>query len=98
MSAVIFQVWLPAASATAFNWSSVAARPVVAVPFQVVFVKPVTVPVAPSTLTELAPPVVIVFATPSTTVEPIVVLPVVPSTVTALAPEPSVTLSLSFTS
>ena len=117
LSAVISQVWLPAASATAFNWSSVAARPVVAVPFQVVLDKPpivlavpltitppilavvpVIVPVAPSKVMALAPPVVNVLLTPLMTEEPIVALPAVPSIVTALAPEPNVTLSLSFTS
>ena len=60
--------------------------------------KPVTVPVAPSTLIELVPPVVIMPVAPSTVVTPAVTFAAVPSTVTALAPEPSVTLSLSFTS
>jgi len=86
LSAVIFQVWLPAASATAFNWSSVAARPVVAVPFHVVLDKPPIVLVVPLTVT---PPIVAVLP---------VIAPVLPSIVTALAPVPRVTLSLSFTS
>ena len=57
-----------------------------------------TVPAAPSNLTALAPPVVIVLFTPSIIEEPIVALPAVPSIVTALAPVPRVTVSLSFTS
>ena len=73
-----------------------------AVPFTVIppilAVLPVIVPVAPSKVTGLVPPVVNVLLTPSTTEEPIVALPAVPSIVTALALEPSVTLSLSFTS
>ena len=41
-------------------------------------------PAAPSKETALAPPVVIVLFTPSTTAVPIVALPAVPSIVTAL--------------
>ena len=74
LSAVISQVWLPAASATAFNWSSVAARPVVAVPFQVVLARPVTWLFVPSTVT-----------LPILAVVPVIV-PVAPFKVTALAP------------
>ena len=45
----------------------------------------------------LAPPVVIVLFTPSTTAEPAVTLPTVPSTVTLLAPVPVVIVSLVIT-
>ena len=107
------------APVTAFNCSSVAARPFVAksapvtvvldkpvisfvVPFTVtppiLAVLPVIVPVAPSSVTGLAPPVVIVLFTPSTTAVPTVALPAIPSIITALVPVPRVTLSLSFTS
>ena len=78
-----------------------AARPVTALVtpgVQSLLVKPVTVPVAPSTSIEFVPPVVIVLFTPSTTAVPTVALPAIPSIVTALAPVPRVTLSLSFTS
>ena len=63
-----------------------AARPVVAVPFQVVLPRPVTYLFVPSTVT---PPILAVLP---------VIAPVVPSIVTAFAPVPNVTLSLSFTS
>ena len=63
-----------------------AARPVVAVPFQAVLPRPVTYLFVPSTVT---PPIVAVLP---------VIAPVVPSNVTAFAPVPNVTLSLSFTS
>jgi len=56
------------------------------VPFHVVLDKPPIVLAVPLTVT---PPIVAVLP---------VIAPVVPSIVTALAPEPSVTLSLSFTS
>ena len=74
LSAVISQVWLPAASATAFNWSSVAAWPVVAVPFQVVLDKPPIVLAVPLTIT---PPILAVLP---------VIVPVAPFNVTGLTP------------
>ena len=74
LSAVISQVWLPAASATAFNWSSVAARPVVAVPFHIVLDKPPIVLAVPFTVT---PPILAVLP---------VIVPVAPFNVTGLAP------------
>ena len=82
-SPVNFNVVAPVA---AFNWSSVAARPDTAVPFQVVLDKPPIVLAVPFTVT---PPIVAVLP---------IIAPVVPSIVTALVPLPSVTLSLSFTS
>ena len=70
-----------AVSATAFNWSSVAARPVVAVPFQVVLDKPVTCLLSPSIVT---PPIVAFLA---------VILPVAPSSlIVSVVPVPTDTL------
>ena len=58
---------------------------------------PVIVPVVPSNVTALLPPVVIVLFTPSIATLPIVALPAVPSITMALAPVPNVNVSLSFT-
>ena len=70
-----------AVSATAFNWSSVAARPVVAVPFQVVLDKPVTCLLSPSIVT---PPIAAFLA---------VILPVAPSSlIVSVVPSPTDTL------
>ena len=70
----------PTLSATICNWSSVAARPdtaFVTPGVQVLLVKPVTVPAAPSSLIEFVPPVVIALFTPSITAVPIVAFPAV---------------------
>ena len=84
---------------TIFNWSSVAAWPLVKfLPSQVMFVKLFTVPAVPLTVTlpELIVPFVPLIVT-ALAPSPAFTIPVVPLMLIALLPEPKVTLSFNAT-